>query len=459
MRHALNTIAAALTVSLGLAACGPTQPAGDRATPAAVEVSVYDGAFATIQQFTTPGGVSVWLVEEPSIPILSLQMAWPTGTISDPVGQDGLTSAVAYMMNEGAGAYDNQAFQMRMEELNMSFGCSADRVSTACSASMLTDNLEPSFDLIGLAYAAPRFDTGPFERLVREREVGLQTRQTNARYLAERALIEALYPDHAFARQMTEESLAALTPEAAKAHKDRLMSREGLLVTAVGAVSPDQLAPLIDGMIAGLPETAETLLASPVDLAAPRSVPLIVDLPQPQSLVRFVGPAVPRDHPDFYPLAVMNYIFGGGGFGTRLMDELRVARGLTYGIYTSVDPDSNLPVLSGGGTTKNDSAAEFVEAIQAEMVKLAEGGAEASELEDALLYLIGSYPLSFDSNAKIAANMMSLRLDDLPVDQFDRRNELISAVTLDDVNRVATTYLDPERYTFVIVGEPVGLAP
>jgi zinc protease len=452
MRRTLKT----LIVAMMLAGCAPTGPEAPRAGSDPFEVAVYDGAFATIQQFTTPGGVSVWLVEEPSIPILSLRMAWKTGTTSDPIGQDGLTDAVTYMMNEGAGDYDTQAFQTRMEELNMSFGCSAARVSTACSASMLTDNLEDSFELIGLAYASPRFDPDPFGRLVRERAVGLETRQTNAGYLASRALVEALYPDHPFARQISEDSLAALTPEAAKAHKDRLMSRDGLLVTAVGAVSPQQLAPLIDAMIAGLPETTERAAPRPVDMASAAPAPILVDLPQPQSLVQFIGPGVTREHADFYPLAVMNYIFGGGGFGTRLMDELRVARGLTYGIYTQVDPDAYLPVLAGGGTTKNESAAEFVDAIADEMTTMAETGATAQELEDALLYLIGSYPLSFDSNAKIAANMMSLRLDDLPVDQFDRRNERISSVTLEDVNRVAATYLDPARYTFVVVGEPEG---
>ncbi|MCF6329603.1 MAG: hypothetical protein L3J02_07385 [Henriciella sp.] len=159
---------------------------------AAMDVTVHDGEFATIQQFTTPAGISVWLVEEPSIPILSLRMAWEVGGTLDPEGMEGLTDAMVYHMNEGAGDLDAQAYFKRMEDLNMSFGCSAGSDNTYCNASMLTDNAEESFEMIALAYAAPRFDDGPFERLRREQEINLKTRETSAGYLAGRAMDQAL---------------------------------------------------------------------------------------------------------------------------------------------------------------------------------------------------------------------------------------------------------------------------
>lgn len=258
-------ILAGAVAALSLAACGATvsQSADDTNT---LDVKVHDGEFATIQQFVTPGGVSVWLVEEPSIPILSLRMAWEAGSTNDPEGLEGLTDAMVYQMNEGAGELDSQAFTKRMEELNMSFGCSAGSDNTYCNASMLMDNAAESFDVIASAFAEPRFDEGPWERFVRETEVSLKTRETNARYLSGRALQDALYPDHPYARELTAESLAAMTAEAAKAQKDALMVQDGLLVTAVGAISPEQLAPLIDDAVAGLPETSETALIPEVVL-------------------------------------------------------------------------------------------------------------------------------------------------------------------------------------------------
>lgn len=424
----------------------------------ALSVDVYEGDFVRIQQFVTPGGVSVWLVTEPSIPILSVQMAWRGGSSADPDGLRGLGQAVVYGMNEGAGELDSLGFQTAMEELNMSFGCSNSSEWTSCSATMLSENAEPSLSLVATAFAEPRYDDGPFQRFLREQEVSLRTRETNPNYLAWRAQAAALYPDHPFAREVTAESLAALTPDLAREHMRTLMTKDRLLVTAVGAITPEALAPLIDEVASSLPETSTIAPVEPVtlpDVAA--GEPVIVPLPQPQSLVRFIGPGIDRNDPDFFPAFVLNYTFGGGGFESRLMKTLRVEKGLTYGISSSLDPNPSFLTWSGGGQTKNESAGEFVTGIREEMQKFIESGVTEAELADAKAYLIGSYPLGFDSNAKIASNIMTLRQDELGIDYFDRRNALIDAVTLEDVNRVSAKYLAPERYSFFLVGEPEGL--
>lgn len=420
-------------------------------------VIVHDGEFAEIQQFVTPGGVSVWLVSEPSIPILAVQMAWKGGNAADPAGLEGLGQSVTYNMNEGAGDLDSLAFQTAMDDLNMSFGCSAGAEWTSCSVSSLTDNAADALALVATAFAAPRYDAGPFERFVREQSVGLKTRETNADYLAWRATSQALYPDHVFAREISAESLAALTPDAARAHMRKLMTRDRLIVTAVGAVTAQELAPLIDEVAAGLPETSAVEDITPIDLNGVPVTQVVVPLEQPQSLVEFVGPGINRNDADFFPAYVLNYTFGGGGFESRLMKTLRVEKGLTYGIYTRLDPDATYLTWSGGGQTKNESAGEFIAGIKDEMTDLVSEGVTEAELADAKAYLIGSYPLGFDSNGKIASNMMSVRQDDLGVDYFDRRNALIDAVTIDDVNRVAAVHLDPARYSFFIVGQPEGV--
>ena len=441
--------------AFSLAACSAPSDSVD--TTPALDVQVHDGEFATIQQFTTPGGVSVWLVEEPSIPILSLRMAWTAGETNDPVGVEGLTNAMVYHMNEGAGELDAQGFFKGMEELNMSFSCGASNESTFCNASMLTDNADESFGMIALALAEPRFDDGPFERFLREQEVGLQTRETNPQYLASRARSAALYPDHPYARESNAESIAAMTQDAMRAQKDLLMVKEGMLVTAVGAMSPAELAPLIDQAVAGLPDSSETAETGDVVLAAPKAAPVTVDLPQPQSLVTFAAPAMKREDPDFYTAVVLNYTLGGGGFQSRLMKDLRVEKGLTYGVYTQVSSQDKIQLWSGGGQTKNESAGEFIAGIKDNLQIMVADGMTEEELSDAKAYLTGSYPLGFDSNAKIAARMMGVRLDELPVDFFDRRNAMVEAVTLEDVNRVAAEYLSPDNFTFVVVGQPEGL--
>jgi len=422
-----------------------------------LKIKVHEGSFARIQQFETESGVSVWLVEEPSIPILSVRLSWEAGSANDPEGLEGLSSAMAYHMNEGAGAYESEAFFKQMESLNMSFGCSASKGRTSCSTSMLTEFAEESFELIGLALSSPRFDEGPFERYKREKEVSLKTRETNASYLARRALREALYPDHPYAREISAQSLSALTAEAMAAQKDRLMTRDRLLVTAVGAISPEVLAPLLDQALAALPETSDVVDVPQLEYRQSLSAAVTVDLAQPQSLVTFTSPGLKRDDPDYYPAVVLNYVFGGGGFDSRLMQDLRVEKGLTYGVSSRLSAGRIRQSWGGSGQTKNESAGAFIAAIKANMDDLAVNGVTEKELQDAKAYLTGSYPLGFDSNSKIASRMMAVRKEGLGVEFFDTRNALVEAVSLEDVNRVAAEWLDSERFSFFVVGQPQGL--
>ncbi|MCI4643296.1 MAG: insulinase family protein [Hyphomonadaceae bacterium] len=467
MTRALTGFTALAGAVLFLAACvtsAPVEEADLVVEEAEVEVlapvldvTVHEGDFARIEQFTTPGGISVWLVNEPSIPIVSFQAAWPGGSASDPAGLEGLNTAMIYQMNEGAGALPALEFQKAMESLNMSFGCSSARDWTSCSASMLRENADEAMALVALAMSEPRFDEGPFERFKRESEVSLAQRETNPRFLANEAMEAALYPDHAYAREMTAESLAAITRDMLAAQKDAIMVKDGMLVTAVGAISPEDFAPLIDAALTGLPAMGLHDVPGPLELGAPVADPIVRDLPQPQSLISFSAPGLQRDHPDFFTAYVLNYTFGGGGFESRLMEELRVERGLTYGIGTWLSYGGELAAWSGRSQTKNESAGEFLTVLKGLMSEIAETGITEQELADAKSYLTGAYPLAFDSNSAIAGNMMDVRQDGLSVDYFDRRNALVNAVTLEDVNRVAGEYLKPENFTFVVVGEPEGL--
>ena len=182
----------------------------------------------------------------------------------------------------------------------------------------------------------------------------------------------------------------------------------------------------------------------------------MVELPQPQSLVTFAAPAMARDDDDFFPAYVLNYTFGGGGFESRLMKDLRVEKGLTYGVYTSLSTSDHLNLWTGGGQTKNESAGDFIDGLTDEMEMIVADGVTEQELADAKAYLTGSYPLAFDSNAKIASGLMTARLEDLGIDYFDRRNSEIEAISLDDVKRVAKRLLADKAPTVVTVGPKQG---
>ena len=175
----------------------------------------------------------------------------------------------------------------------------------------------------------------------------------------------------------------------------------------------------------------------------------------PQSVARFGLPAMPRKDKDFMPAFVLNTILGGGVMSSRLWEEVREKRGLAYSVYTTVQPFKHTSVFSGGVATKNEEIAQSLDVIRAELKRIAAEGPTEKELADAKNYLTGSFALRFDSNAKIANQLLWIWQEDLGLDYVDRRNGEIEAVTLDDVKRVAKRLFEGQELIVTIVGKPV----
>ena len=177
----------------------------------------------------------------------------------------------------------------------------------------------------------------------------------------------------------------------------------------------------------------------------------------PQSVVLFGQSGVKRHDADFYPAFLMNHILGGGGFSSRLTQEVREKRGLAYSIDTDLVALDHVGLVQGMVGTKNASVAEAMTLIKQEWKRMRDEGPTEKELADAKLYLTGSYALRFSSTTSIAQALVGVQLEDFPSDYFSKRNGYINAVTLDDVKRVAKKLLDPDKLSFVIVGRPEGV--
>lgn len=183
----------------------------------------------------------------------------------------------------------------------------------------------------------------------------------------------------------------------------------------------------------------------------------VVDFPTPQSVAFFGQPGIERLDPDFFPAFVLNQILGGGNFRSRLMEEVRVNRGLTYGISSYISLADRSPMLLGQFSSSNDLVAEAIDVIRAEWTDIAENGVSEAELEAAKLYLTGAYPLRFDGNSNIAGILAGMQADDMPIDYINTRNARVEAVTIEDIRRVAARLLRPDDLHFVVVGQPEGL--
>ena len=183
----------------------------------------------------------------------------------------------------------------------------------------------------------------------------------------------------------------------------------------------------------------------------------IIEMNVPQSVAVFGLPAMARKDPDFMPAFVLNQILGGGGFASRLMEEVREKRGLAYSVYSYIQPYQNASIFAGGVATKNESIAQSLDVIRGELKRMADNGPTETEFANAKSYLTGSYALRFDTNAKIASQLLGLLQEDFGIDYVEKRNALVEAVTMADLKRVAARLLKTDDLIVTIVGKPMNM--
>ena len=382
------------------------------------------------------------------------------GAALDPPGKAGLANMVSALLDEGAGELDSQTFQERLQDLAIDLRFVAGYDTFAGSLRTLTENRDAAFDLLRLALTAPRFDPEPVERIQSQILAGLRQEAEDVDVVAARALFRRLFPGHPYGRPSdgTLDSVATITEGDLQGFVGRRLARDNLVVGAVGDVTPRELGRLLDATFGGLPETAQQWRLPEV---RPRSdgATVVIEKPVPQSAILFATEGVKRDDPDFYAAFVMNHVFGGGGFTSRLYQEVRERRGLAYSVYTYLNPLDHTALLLGGAGTANARVGETLDVVRTEWRRMAVSGLTARELADAKRHLTGSFPLRFTSSRRIATMLVNMQLDRLDIDYLDRRNGYIEAVTRDDANRTARRLLDEERLSVVVVGQPEGLSP
>ncbi|PWC53096.1 pitrilysin family protein [Azospirillum sp. TSO22-1] len=411
-----------------------------------------------VKRVVSPGGIEAWLVEDHKIPVVALEWAFEGVGGTDPAGREGRANLVASTLDEGAGPYDAQAFQGRMQDLAVSLGFDAGRDGFTGSLRTLKDNRDEAFELARLSLAEPRFDAEAVERVRTSILSSLRRDLADPNYVARRAFYAAAYPDHPYGGEVrgSLESLPKVAIDDLRAFMKTELGRDRLVVAASGAITPEELGKALDRVFGGLPAKSQSARL-PDAVAKGTGETLVAPRPTAQTLILLGQQGVQREDPDWYAASVMNYILGGGGFTSRLMEEVREKRGLSYGVYSYLIPLDHGALILASGSTVNAKAAETLEIIRAEWKRMADGGATEQEIQDAKTYLTGSFPLQFSSTSAIARILLQVKRDNLGIDYLDKRDALINGVTKDDVQRVAKRLLDPARLLTVLVGRPEGV--
>ncbi len=415
--------------------------------------------FLDIQEVTSPGGIKAWLVEDHSVPVIALEFAIPeSGSARDPIAKQGLARFVASTLDEGAGDLDGTAFQKALTDHSISLSFGASRDNFRGSLRTLTRHRQKAFDLMALALTKPRFDAEAVERMRAANIARVKGSQTDPEWIAARILNDRAYGTHPYALNSggTISGYGAVTPDDLRAFvRDRLVG--GRLVIAVaGDITPGELAGVLDKIFGALPANGavEPLPAAAVE--NPGTLALVRrDIPQ--TVLQGMMPGIPQNDPDYYAAQVMDFILGGSGFGSRLTEEIREKRGLTYGIYTYLADYDHVDVYGFGTSTQNGNAGLMRDLIRKEFERMREAPVSAQELADAQSYLTGAMPLMLSSTKAIAELLMGMQLDKKPLDYLDGHKARIEAVTTADVQRVARRLLDPAAVTWVAVGQPENL--
>jgi zinc protease len=387
---------------------------------------------------------------------VSLEFAFSGGATQDPEAKGGAATMMAGLLDEGAGDLDNQAFQRALDAKAIEMSFHADRDHVSGRMRTLARHLDSAGALLAMALNAPRLDEGPFARVREQMYAHLRHDLHDPGAMATRAWRARVFPGHPYALPTNGQmdSLAAIEREDLKALARRLISRGELHVAIVGAIDADRAARLIDEAFADLPGEAGLAPISRAPFEGLGEVE-VVDLDVPQSTIRFGRPAPRREDPDYIAAFVLTHVLGGGtGLSSRLFREVREKRGLAYSVSASIVTFDHASYLYGGTTTKNERAHESLEVIRSEILDMAVGHIGEEELEKGKKYLIGSYPLRFDSSSKIAGQLVQIQLDGHDTEWLVERNRRIAAVTMADARRTAERLFGDGALSVVMVGRP-----
>ncbi|MCB1539031.1 MAG: insulinase family protein [Rhodospirillales bacterium] len=427
------------------------------ALPALASTAV-PGRVLDIQSFKTPNGITVWLVEDHSLPVIALSFAIKGGASLDPAGRQGVSQLLSNTLDEGAGEIKSPEFQGALRDNAIDLRFASDRDDFSGSLRTLTRHQDKAFDLLHLALRAPRFDPDAVERMKQANLTRIRSAMTDADWIGARLSNDLSFKGHPYARNIggTLAGMNALTPADLHDAWLRDVARDRLFVGVSGDMTKDQAASAVDRIFGDLPVGAKQAALPESPMPAPEK-PVFYATPQPQTNMTLIWPGIGLHDPDHYAAVVMDYIYGGGGFSSLLMDEVREKRGLTYGIYsgmTNLDHADRYTVMA---SMQPQNVASSVETVEAIADRMKNQDVSADRLAAAKEYLIGSLPLSFSSTRAIAGALTALQVNGRPVSAYDDYREKIAKVTPADIRRAAARIFNQKPQIILVGAKPQGL--
>ncbi len=411
-----------------------------------------------VDERTLDGGATLLVSEQHGLPVVILVALLDAGSRRDPVDQHGLANLTADLLTEGTQSRSANEIANAIEFVGGSLSSGANVDYATISMRVLRRDLDLGLELFADVLLRPSFPAAELERTRDAVLASLKDDEDDPTTVAGKAFGRELYGPHPYGHPVEGDpaSVSAISRDDLKRFYAEHYGPEGTVIAVVGDVEPNQIASRLGEVLAAWqprPRPPLTRADAPPDSARR----IEIDRPVSQASVVIGHRGVARTNPDYEALTVVNYVLGGGGFSSRMMDKIRSEAGLVYGVSSYFSGGQLRGSFRVVMQTKNESVPEAIALARAEIERMRADGITAAELEDAKRYLTGSFPLNLDSNNEIASYVASTWFLGLGADAADRYLRGIDAVSLDDAARVAAQYLHPDRLLEVIVADTAKL--
>jgi zinc protease len=408
-----------------------------------------------IEHWTLDNGTRVYFARTAELPMLQVRAVFDAASARDPKEKRGLAKLTNSLLLEGAGSMNVDDIAARFADLGAEVGANSARDMATVDLRTLTspDLIEPAIELFATILATPTFPQSGLERERQQVLVALAHEAQSPGDVADNALMRLLYGGHPYANNPLGErsTLEAITRDDLMNHHRRYYVGRNLWLVLVGDLDLDK-AKRISEKLAGQLDSGEPAPALPVVslLKAPRVEK--ISFPAGQSHIMTAQHGITREHPDYFPLVVGNHILGGSGLVSRLSNEVREKRGLSYSVYSYFSPMRVPGPFAMGLQTKNSSRDEALALMRTVLKEYVAKGPEESELEAAKKNITGGFPLRFDTNWKISEQLVSIAYYGLPLTYLEDYTARVSAVTTRQIQEAFSKHIKPQQTVTVIVG-------
>ncbi len=419
-------------------------------------VAFNSNAAVKIQQWQTSAGSEVYFVENHDLPIVDLSVNFAAGSAHDTAEKSGVAGITKYMMTLGADGMTDEAIANKMADIGaiLSGDFDADRAGFKLRTLSSTREQTLALDVFTKVLQKPDFPEAVLAREKARIISGLQEAETQPESISSKAFMKAMYGSHPYSLDDSGEvdTVAKIKREDLQNFYSQYYGAKGAVIAMIGDLTREQANKIAENISSGLPKSVAIAPIPPVPYPTKAIEQRIVH-PASQSHILLGYPGIKRGDPDLFPLYVGNYILGGGGFVSRLTEEVREKRGLVYSVYSYFMPMAELGPFQIGLQTKKDQADDALKLVRETLNKFLKDGVTEPELKAAKANIIGGFPMRIDSNGKILDYLAVIGFYKLPLNYLDEYNAKVASVTTAQIKEAFNRRLKADSFVTIIVGD------